>query len=72
MASHQRFWFNTKRCLEFKIYLVSITLLLFLAPKEHDKNKTQNLIDNLLAFSGEGNKSNRSHRKKIVGEWYFD
>lgn len=30
-----------------------------------DKNKTQNIIENLLAFSGDGNKSHRSHRRKV-------
>jgi serine/threonine protein kinase len=32
---------------------------------ESDRNKTQNLIENLLCLSGEGNKSNRSHRRKV-------
>lgn len=36
----------------------------FIAPME-DENKTQNLIENLLAFSGDGNKSHRSHRRKV-------
>ena len=37
----------------------------FLAQKEDINNKTQNLIENLLAFSGDGNKSHRSHRRKV-------
>lgn len=33
--------------------------------KEENKHETNNLIENLLDFSNEGNKSHRSHRRKV-------